>query len=219
MNYTLLKDLIQLTENFEMQNQKQYYSADLDGFKQWLYDGMKDNGAPEPDWEGKENGRSAESVINTLIVHMNRYAKTYSRSAIHGSAFSTQEEFIYLINLRAFGPMGKMELIKKNVQDKPVGMQIVNRLLQEGWVTQRDSQTDKRSKIIRITQKGLRTLERQMDKIRQATRVVTGDLTHHEKMQLIELLDKLDRFHRPIFSRNMESADLLEEVISSYLPA
>jgi DNA-binding MarR family transcriptional regulator len=217
MNYSLIKDLVQLAEDFESQNEKQQYSADLDGLKQWLYDGMKDNGAPEPVWEGKENGRSAESVINTLIVHMNRYAKTYSRAAMHGSAFSTQEEFIYLINLKAFGPMGKMELIKKNIQDKPVGMQIINRLLQEGWVAQRDSETDKRSKIIRITQKGLKTLERQMEKIRQATRVVTGDLTHPEKMELIRLLDKLDRFHHPIFSRNIDSAELLECAGSVYL--
>jgi hypothetical protein len=61
----------------------------------------------------KENGRSPESVISTLLVHMNRYAKTYSKSAIAGSGFNTQEEFIYLINLKAFGSMTKMELIKK----------------------------------------------------------------------------------------------------------
>jgi hypothetical protein len=33
---------------------------------------------------------------------MNRYAKAYSKSAIHGSEFSTQEDFVYLINLKAF---------------------------------------------------------------------------------------------------------------------
>src|SRR5690554_5295977 len=90
----------------------------------------------EPYWEGKEKGRSPESVINTLIVHMNRYAKSYSKSAIYDSEFSTQEDFIYLINLKAFGAMTKMELIKKNIQEKPVGMQIINRLIENGWVDQ-----------------------------------------------------------------------------------
>src|SRR5690606_39709334 len=66
----------------------------------------------------KDKGRSAESVINTLIVHMNRYAKSYSKSAIYGSDFSTQEEFIFLINLKAFGAMSKMELIKKNIRSE-----------------------------------------------------------------------------------------------------
>src|SRR5690554_3404938 len=125
----------------------------------------------EPDWEGKDKGRSPESVINTLIVHMNRYARTYSKSAIYDSEFSTQEDFIYLINLKAFGAMTKTDLIKKNIQDKPVGMQIINRLIKQGWVQQLDSLTDKRSKIISITAQGSIALAQNMQKIRQATEI------------------------------------------------
>jgi len=146
---------------------------------------------------------------------MNRYAKTYSKSAIHYSAFSTQEEFIYLINLKAFGGMTKMELIKKNIQEKPAGIQIINRLIQQGWVKQSVSQTDKRSKIIEITTQGLDALDAQMDKIRRATQLVAGNLTHHEKMKLIELLNKLNEFHHPIFTQNIDSSELLDKVFEN----
>lgn len=60
---------------------------------------------------------------------MNRYAKSYSKSAIFDSGFSTQEYYIYLINLKIFGDMKKINLIKKNVHEKPVGMKIINRLM------------------------------------------------------------------------------------------
>ena len=166
-----------------------------------------------PDWEGKENGRSAESVINTLIVHMNRYAKSYSKSAILGSDFSTQEDFIYLINLKAFGEMTKMELIKKNVHEKPVGMQIISRLITQGWIEQSNSIIDKRSKVISITSKWLASFENQIGKIRKATEIVTGDLTHGEKMELIRLLHKLNDFHQPIYEQNIETEYLLEEAL------
>ena len=211
-NYPLIKDTIHLLEEFESVNQAENsYTNDIAGFKHWIVDNYNEEVVTaEPDWEGKENGRSPESVINTLLVHMNRYAKTYSKSAIHNSAFSTQEDFIYLINLKAFGAMTKTELIKKNIQEKPVGMQIINRLIAHGWVSQQDSETDKRSKIIQITAKGLAALEQQMGKIRQATSIVTGDLTHSEKMKLIRLLKKLDHFHQPIFSQNIDAAELLE---------
>ncbi|TYR31738.1 MarR family transcriptional regulator [Sphingobacterium phlebotomi] len=217
MNYTLLKDMINLMEKFEMGNKN--YTTDISGFKHWIYDEMRlqENIIYEPDWEGKENGRSPESVINTLIVHMNRYAKTYSKSAIHNSEFSTQEEFIYLINLKAFGAMTKMKLIKKNIQDKPTGMQIINRLIAQGWIIQKDSETDKRSKIITISASGINALEKQMDKIRQATKIVTGNLDHAEKMELIRLLHKLDHFHKPIFLRNIENSELLDSVTRAYL--
>ena len=91
MNYTLLKDILGLVEEFEKENSNDAFG--VEDFKKWIALNYV-QAHSEPDWEGKQNGRSPESVINTLIVHMNRYAKSYSKSAIFGSDFSTQEDFI-----------------------------------------------------------------------------------------------------------------------------
>lgn len=214
VNYHFMKEIIDLAEAFENENiQSGNYTDDIIGFKNWIVDNYS-NTQPvdEPNWEGKEKGRTPESAINTLIVHMNRYAKSYSKSAIFGSDFSTQEDFIYLINLKAFGEMTKMELIKKNIHEKPAGMQIINRLIAHGWAAQQNCQTDKRSKVIRITSKGLKALSKQMGKIREATNIVTGDLTHNEKMELIRLLSKLNDFHLPVYEKNLEPEKLLSHV-------
>lgn len=214
MNYRLVKDVIDLVQEFESQNEgSTSYDTSVEGFKNWISTN-NNTIVNEPNWEGKENGRSAESVINTLIVHLNRYAKSYSKSAIFGSDFSTQEDFIYLINLKAFGEMSKMDLIKKNVHEKPVGMQIINRLINQGWIEQRNSKTDKRSKVISISETGLQALGNQMDKIRQATSIVTGNLSQKEKMELIRLLNKLDDFHQSIYDKNIDTEDLLREALT-----
>ncbi len=215
MKYDILKNVVDLLEEFEAEIiQKSTYPNDIEGFKRWIVANYKgDEINNEPNWEGKEKGRSAESVINTLIVHMNRYAKSYSKSAIFGSNFATQEDFIYLINLKAFGEMTKMDLIKKNVHEKPAGMQVINRLIAQGWVNQTDSDTDKRSKVIKISNMGLEVLEKQMDKIRKATEIVTGDLTRSEKMELIRLLNKLNDFHQPIYDKNIEPEHLLDKAL------
>ena len=215
MNYGLIKDVLDLVQEFEIEtNNNNHFETSVEGFKNWISTN-NNTIVNEPNWEGKENGRSAESVINTLIVHMNRYAKSYSKSAIVGSDFSTQEDFIYLINLKAFGEMSKMDLIKKNVHEKPVGMQIINRLINQGWIEQRNSKTDKRSKVISISETGLQALGNQMDKIRQATSIVTGNLSQKEKMELIRLLNKLDDFHQPIYDRNIDTEDLLREALKN----
>ncbi|WP_185290529.1 MarR family winged helix-turn-helix transcriptional regulator [Chryseobacterium lactis] len=221
MNYTLIKDFIDLLQEFEneVQASPDLYPGTVQGFKAWISDSENTeqrNHSEEPYWEGKENGRTPESAISTLLVHLNRYAKTYSKSAIMDSEFSTQEDFIYLINLKAFGEMTKMALIKKNIHDKPVGMLIITRLLRQGLIEQTDSDLDKRSKLVRITERGLQILENQMEKIRQATNIVAGNLTHTEKMELIRILNKLDRFHYPIFSRNINSDDLINTVYNEY---
>ncbi|MBA5630524.1 MarR family winged helix-turn-helix transcriptional regulator [Moheibacter lacus] len=216
MNYRLVKDVIDLVQEFEIEtNNNNDFETSVQGFKNWISTN-NNTIVNEPNWEGKENGRSAESVINTLIVHLNRYAKSYSKSAIFGSNFSTQEDFTYLINLKAFGEMSKMDLIKKNVHEKPVGMQIINRLINQGWIEQRNSKTDKRSKVISISETGLQALGNQMDKIRKATSIVTGNLSQNEKMELIRLLNKLDNFHQPIYDRNIDTKNLLEEAFKDF---
>lgn len=219
MDYKVIKEVLNLIEKFDSENTKNLYTKDINGFKRWIYDEEsinKEQGGHETHWEGKDDGRSPESVISTLLVHLNRYAKTYSKSAIADSNFRTQEEFIYLINLRSFGSMTKMELIKKNVQEKSAGILIINRLISQGWIEQVNSEKDKRSKVLKITQAGIEALDKQMDKIRTATSIVTGNLDHKEKIELIKLLDKLENFHQPIFLRNIENNKLLETVIKEY---
>ncbi|MDQ0781154.1 hypothetical protein [Chryseobacterium sp. W4I1] len=110
MHYSIIKDVINLLEEFESENQSKSYTSDIEGFKAWVCAKnipKQTEQIDEPYWEGKENGRTAESAISTLLVHLNRYAKTYSKSAISESHFATQEDFIYLINLKAFGANDK----------------------------------------------------------------------------------------------------------------
>lgn len=216
MNYQLVKDLLNLVEEFEHQNTLNHFTNDIQGFKQWMFINQpKDAIDDSIVWEGKDKGRSAESIISTLIVHMNRFAKNYSKAAMKDTDFSTQDEFIYLINLSAFGEMTKMELIKKNRHDKPAGMQIINRLIKQGWVQQIDSEKDKRSKLISITQKGKDTLDVDMHKIRQATKIVSGNLSIEEKNQLIYLLQKLEQFHITIYENDLEKDNLLDFILET----
>ncbi|WP_343634745.1 winged helix DNA-binding protein [Fluviicola sp.] len=220
-NYDLIKKVLELLEHFESKNEGEFYSSDLDGFKSWILhnDALEKKHSDEVSWEFKEQGRSPESVISTMLTHLGKYAKMYSKSIILDSPFSTQEEFIYLINLKAFGTMSKMDLIRMNIQDKPTGIQIINRLIKQGWVLQTNSEIDKRSKLIEITSKGKDLLEEHMLKIRQATKIVSGDLSLREKLELIRLLTKLTSFHREIYSRNIDSKELLCKVISEYIPS
>lgn len=209
MNYKILKSLINEIELFE--NQTMTEDNNFESFIEYLKIKYKTENKPKKiNWENKEKGRSMDSIINTMIVHMSKYAKNYSRSIIRNTNFSSQEEYIFLINLDVFGKMTKMELIQKNIQDKPSGMLTINRLIDKGWVTQSDAAKDKRSKIINITELGRLELEKIMPKIKKASKVVTANLTENEKLQLIKLLQKLDVFHKEIYFSTNEKDNLIE---------
>lgn len=217
MNYELLHEVINLVEEFETNNSIGNYNNNIDNFKSWIsYQVSLNDVNCSATWQGKDNGRSIDSVINTLIVNMNRYAKSYSKSAIYNSQFSTQEEFIYLINLKAFGKMSKIELIKKNVHEKSIGIKIIDRLIKHNWILQEDSLEDKRTKILSITEEGIRTLESQMQRIRKASKIVTGNLSEIEKIQLMKLLQKLDSFHQSIYDDQISTELLIDHVSEMY---
>uniref|UniRef100_A0AAU6WJ89 HTH marR-type domain-containing protein n=2 Tax=Chryseobacterium TaxID=59732 RepID=A0AAU6WJ89_9FLAO len=95
-------------------------------------------------------------------------------------------------------------------------MLIIARLLKQGWIEQTESDADRRNKLINITKEGVDALEKHMDKIRVATEIVAGNLNYNEKMELIRILNKLDRFHYPIFSRNIDSKDLIKTIYEEY---
>lgn len=213
MNFDLIKAVVELVQQFMEQNEDNVlYSNDLQGFTEWINASSKSYSEQEnPDWVGKELGRSSESIINTLLIKMGRYAKTYSRS-IGNSVFSSQDDFIYLISLKTMGAMTKMELIRHNVSEKSSGILIINRLIRYGWAEQTVSQKDKRIKHILITEKGISVLEEHMDEIRKASRVVVGNLNHSEQMLFIAILSKLDEFHDSFYRMNIEAADLLDIV-------
>lgn len=196
MYYDLTADLIGLVKVYEKETERQ--NPDVYSFGEWLNEYVKRNGNPkllEPEWKGKSNGRSADSLINTSLVHLYRYAKLQAKTAISNTLFSTPDDFIYLINLTSFGSMTKTALIKLNVHEKSAGIQIVNRLITNGLVVQNEIDSDKRNRIISITPKGKQVLEESIDNIRLASRNVTEPLSELEKMDLIRLLTKLEDFH------------------------
>ncbi|MEG0925390.1 MarR family winged helix-turn-helix transcriptional regulator [Chryseobacterium sp.] len=213
MNFDLIKAVVGLVQQFMEQNEDHVlYSNDLQGFTEWINASSKSYSDQEnPDWVGKELGRSSESIINTLLIKMGRYAKTYSRS-IGNSVFSSQDDFIYLISLKTMGTMTKMELIRHNVSERSSGILIINRLIRYGWAEQTVSQKDKRIKHILITEKGISVLEEHMDEIRKASRVIVGNLNHSEQMLLIAILSKLDEFHDSFYRMNIAATDLLDIV-------
>ena len=196
MFYDLISEVIDLVKIYEKESGRTSQDGQL--FAQWMNEHYKKNGSPviaEPEWEGKSNGRSADSVINTSLVHLYRYAKLNAKAAIANTSFSTPDEFIYLISLVSFGSMSKTALIKLNVHEKSAGMQIVNRLINNGLVEQAALDSDKRNRMIHITAKGSQILNESMQNIKKASSDVTEPLSHPEKMDLIRLLTKMESFH------------------------
>jgi DNA-binding MarR family transcriptional regulator len=202
MMYNLIGELLTLVKTYE--SSAGHPKEDISFFLEWLNRQNKNKPTLPRDelvWEGKTNGRSVDSVINTSLVHLYRYARLHAKTAVAGSSFSTPDELIYLIILSSNGSMSKTALIKANIHEKATGTLIINRLIEKGLAEQQGTDGDKRSRIIHITQKGTAELGGSIEKIKIASANVTKPLSTEEKLDLIGLLLKLEDFH---YQRSLE---------------
>jgi DNA-binding MarR family transcriptional regulator len=140
-----------------------------------------------------------EVEIGKLVVFLNRYAKLLIKKGLQDFPELVNEDFTYLYSLMGCESMTKMQLIEKNIHEKPTGLEVIKRLLKHKIIGERDDEKDKRSKRVFLTAKGKEIFFQTLEQMGKVSHLITGKLSIAEKQQLFSLLKKLDDFHNPIF--------------------
>jgi DNA-binding MarR family transcriptional regulator len=155
----------------------------------------------------------SESVaVARLLVFLNRYARGYARRALAGTPLSSIDEYVYLVVLRRLGALSKTALIHESRHEKPTGMEIIRRLLNDGFIAQEDDTSDRRSKQLRLTPSGHALLAQVDSRMQAVADLLPGDLDGAERRVLLGLLQKLEDFHHTLLeSTRAEGFDGLME--------
>ena len=137
-----------------------------------------------------------DSAIGILLGIMNKYAKHYSKIVLENLPLNTIDEFGYLANLSTHEKITKSKLITQNLDGKTTGTDIIRRLVLNGLAKEIINPADKRSKLLKITEKGSETILNAYKKMGVVSKKVTGNLNAKEKAQLLLILSKLATFHK-----------------------
>ncbi len=202
MNYSLIKQLIDLAEEYEQSAGKG--TGDLKDFVRWLREGDAPETVRTTDHYSDDH---IPGLISKLLVYMHRYAKLYFKRALANRPIQSLDEFGYMVSLLQYGPMNKTGLIHQNIQEKPTGMEIINRLIKLGFIEETPDPGDKRSKLIQVSDMGqmmMGELFADMDKI---SKLILGDLLPSEQYRLLEMLERLHCYHKPIFRDDLQQLD------------
>jgi DNA-binding MarR family transcriptional regulator len=201
--YALLHQLVDLVEEFENGN-KQHSQFTLEHFTGFLNNKItaKNKLAQVPDvrlgkneMETQKQAYQLDNNIGRHFVYMSRYAKSYIKKALEGTALHTAEEFTCLSILFTHDHLSKTDLINRNLQEKTSGTEVIKRLITNGLATQWDDEHDRRGKRIAITPRGKEQLHIVFKDMNHVGKMVTGNLSFEEKLNLKYLLQKLDDFH------------------------
>jgi len=228
MDYTLLKQLLPLIEEFqgagETASTPAEAAAELAGFTTWLSARLApgagacvSGSAPVAiTRDPRQELADDETIIGQLLTFLYRYVRGYSRLALADSPLLTYDDFTYLATTFGYQPLTKTELIRRNIHETPTGNEVIKRLLAKGFVSEAPSPTDRRSKLLRVTLAGQQVLFASFGPMRQLAHLAAGTLTPAERQQLVRLLQKLDAFHHPIFAESRPAT--FADLIARHLP-
>lgn len=212
MDFDLLTDIILAYKKYQLSPGTPEQSSVAD-FAVWVT--VQGHAAQQPrNLEFAENigGYELEVSIGTLVICLNRYSRLLVKKGLAGFPELVSEDFTYLYTLMDVESMTKIQLIEKNVHEKPTGLEVIKRLLKHGLVDERNDENDKRSKRVFLTNKGKALFFATIEQMNKVALIVSGNLTADEKRQLHTLLKKLQDFHDPIYLSNKEiSIDQLVE--------
>ncbi len=208
MNYSIIKQLLEHLEDFEKLPQGDGGTT-LESFVDYLsYSANKLETSVEI---------SDEELLNVslsqTISHLYRFAKSYTKIALEESPLTTVDDFLYLGKVMELGHCTKTELIELNAHEKTSGMEIIKRLLKDGFLTQEADPDDGRSKRLSITSAGEQEFFAALEAMKKSANLVGGPLSTVEKLHLMHLLQKLHEFHKPLFAEKSASLDeMLEQL-------
>jgi len=210
MNYNILQKIVGDLESFEAEKPSKNISMeDFVGFLNQKYLGRILS--PQPVETPTEN---EENNIGQLVAFMYRYAKSYIKKALEESTILTLDDFGYLAAVWQYGNLTKTQVIEKNIHEKNTGMEIIKRLINNQLLEQRDDETDKRSKRLKITPLGQAELFKSFDGMLKVSKIISGKLSDTERLQLFYLLNKLHNFHNPIFLNEKETS--VDKLLEKY---
>ncbi len=151
-----------------------------------------------------------DALVAQDLSFLFRYMRGYFKKALKKSALLTMEEYTYLVCLLRHPTMTKTELNNINVMEKTSGAEVINRLVKNGFVSQRVNDSDRRSFYVSITDKGREELTKIFPQLQLAVRVLFHPLTKAQKSVLHNIHHVLDVHNRYLFMEHHD--DSLEEL-------
>jgi DNA-binding MarR family transcriptional regulator len=214
MKYKLLAEILPYLEEFEEKGS----GETIDDFVAWMQ--------TTPILKKNSDAKVLESIplqgnvnaqICQLIALMYKYVRFYYKKGFKNSLLQTMEDFGFLATLATFGDLRKNTLIQKNTSEFTSGMEVIRRLERNELIESFPDPEDKRARRVKTTKKGQGVFYQAFPVLQKMGEIATGELTEAEKQQLLELLNKLNYFHNPIFHEEKETP--LDTIITDYVEA
>jgi DNA-binding PadR family transcriptional regulator len=105
------------------------------------------------------------------------------------------------------GTAKKTNVINLHLVDFSSGMDIIRRLVSQGFITESVDNTDKRAKALQITKEGEKILEAATQKINEEKNMFFSGIQENKWRKLLPVLEEINDFHNHIYLNHNEKND------------
>ncbi len=131
------------------------------------------------------------------IFRLYKFSKIYSRPIMKKAGLTSFDEFSILATLLHTEELTKKDLIFENLVELTTGMDMLKRMLKGNLIQERKNPSDKREKLVSLSELGRKTLFAILEEF-QTMEDVLGDLDRKEREETVKYLMELDKYHTAI---------------------
>ena len=132
-----------------------------------------------------------ESLIGMFLVSLNNLTRSRLNKLVHNTPFANIMDYHFLKLLDGHGQQRKSDLIASNHMEMSSGIEIIKRLLKNGWISEEPNPDDRRSKYVSISPEGKRLVDELQPQVDEFYRSFCSGLDERQKADVVRILELL----------------------------
>ena len=209
--------LLQLYQDFLKKNP----NATMSEFgKSLIEDEQKENNGNELKEMSKKMpfpfpANSPDEYIGWVWGRMMNFTQIWEKKAFANQTIHNLTEFGVALFVMSHEGCSKSEVANHSLQEKTTIFETIKRLVKNGILEEKANETDKRSKHLKLTEKGKTASFSIMNRANEVSQHLVGNLSKTEKIKLFDSLIKLDSYHQHCYQKykNEDWEKLKEEML------
>ncbi|SFO23965.1 DNA-binding transcriptional regulator, MarR family [Paenimyroides ummariense] len=152
-----------------------------------------------------------DTTFAKLIGRLAGMQNAYSKMALHDMPGFELEWFYFLSSIYHLKEVKKTHIIQYNFAEQTTGIDTLNRLKKQGYISERPDPDDKRAKLVSLTPEGEKVLFHLYKLLYKPTLLMYHSIDYKDKQVVINILKDTEQKHQYILSNT--KGKLIDELL------
>ncbi|MBN2612835.1 MAG: winged helix-turn-helix transcriptional regulator [Bacteroidales bacterium] len=213
--YGLIRQIIDLLDMYESEGEL----TNLLGFAEWMVIRLKSQPSLNKKIAKKDISLDQSEQLQYLrrlddktrfleyISRISRLQDFYTRKFLSGLPLNNRLEYLFLYTVNRMGKARKTDLINIHLVEYTTGMDTIRRLVNSGMLEEKQDDSDKRARLLVITDYGKEIVNKAEKKIQDERNMFLACISSNKWKKTLPVLELINDFHSNIYINHNDKPD------------